>query len=406
MIDANPPSNSGSLESAPEAKIPLRDWLLLPLLGVLTICVVAVSSELIARQMFTLSRTGVGRCLAFNDMSAGVRGIPNCVCWEKKYESPPVEYRFNSSGFRADEDLVPKQPGTYRIVMIGSSVAMGKEVTREKTFAALLPAKLSRRTGQRIELYNEAIEGWGGTPHNIALRFNEVLDAQPDLILWILGPTDMTKLPPPDLHPETHLSRLERALRFIKGALDRERGANTIGEAFDYTRTAILLRHFLYQSQSLYVNSFTVQGDKDSWILAAGPSQAQQRLLQDFDGVAAEIEAKARAARVPFVAVFVPNHGALAAMISNDEWPVGYNPYKLDGELRSIVASHGGTYIDILPDFRNIPNPERGYFPVDGHPNPEGHAIIADLLAKELTGGAVPSLRAAAQNQVAEEQGK
>jgi hypothetical protein len=93
-------------------------------------------------------------------------------------------------------------------------------------------------------------------------------------------------------------------------------------------------------------------------------------------------------------------------MISMGEWPVGYNPYKLNDQVRSIVTSHGGIYCDILPGFRALPNPEQYYFPVDGHPNAEGHTIISALLARELTNGAVPALRVAAQPQVAQRQGR
>jgi hypothetical protein len=80
-------------------------------------------------------------------------------------------------------------------------------------------------------------------------------------------------------------------------------------------------------------------------------------------------------------------------MISMGQWPKGEDPYKLDNELRAIITCHGGIYLDIAPDFRNIPDPEQGYLTVDGHPNTEGHAIIAGLLARELTSGAIPELR-------------
>jgi hypothetical protein len=93
-------------------------------------------------------------------------------------------------------------------------------------------------------------------------------------------------------------------------------------------------------------------------------------------------------------------------MISTREWPAGFDPYKMDNELRTIVVNHGGTYIDILPDYRNIPNPAQGYLPVDGHPNAEGHAMISRMLAEELTNGAIPALRVTAQPQVVQESGR
>jgi hypothetical protein len=93
-------------------------------------------------------------------------------------------------------------------------------------------------------------------------------------------------------------------------------------------------------------------------------------------------------------------------MISMGNWPEGYDPYGLDNKLSSIVVSHGGTYVDVLPYFRTLPNPEQGFFPIDGHLNAEGHAMIVDILARALTGGPVPALKVAAPQQPAREQGK
>ena len=84
-------------------------------------------------------------------------------------------------------------------------------------------------------------------------------------------------------------------------------------------------------------------------------------------------------------------------MISMGQWPSGYDPYNIDKELRGIITAHGGIYIDILPEFRTLPNPEQYYYPVDGHPDARGHAIIAKFMARELTSGSVPALRVSPQ---------
>jgi len=135
------------------------------------------------------------------------------------------------------------------------------------------------------------------------------------------------------------------------------------------------------------------------------PSAEWQSRVAQFEIPAANVLAKAKAAGVPLAAVFVPNR-AQAAIISKGDWPPGYDPYKLNQELRSIITRYGGTYIDILPDYQTIPEPEEGYLSVDGHPNAEGHKIIADLLARELTSGAIPALKSTAQSQVASAQGR
>ena len=51
----------------------------------------------------------------------------------------------------------------------------------------------------------------------------------------------------------------------------------------------------------------------------------------------AEIDGLAKDAGVPLVAVFVPNR-AQAAMISRGDWPAGYDPFKLEHEVRDSIV--------------------------------------------------------------------
>jgi hypothetical protein len=392
--------------------LPLRDWIVLPILGMLTVCIMPVTSELIARWMFSQSKTNEEQCWVLDDPSTGVRGIPNSVCQVKIPESQPTEYRYNSCGHRAGMECGLKPPGAYRIVMTGSSSVMGLTVRREQTFAALLPQELSRRTGREIEVYNVGM-GYGFT-HNVVLRFNEVLAAGPDMILWVAAPMDIEQasfvVPGSKASAGRDIrTRVHEALA-RKSAWDKVRSLWEIASAgflshLAASRTELMIQHFLYSSQSLYVNSYLRGDDSHSGFLKAEPSAEWQSHLRQTDIDVANMEARASAAGIPFVTVLLPNR-AQAAMISMGEWPKGFDPYKLDGELRSIVTSHGGIYLDILPAFRAIPNPEQYYFPVDGHPNAEGHRIVSGLLASALTSGAVPALSKAAQPQVALDMGR
>jgi hypothetical protein len=396
-----------------EAKLPRRDWILLPLISLLTICFIAVSTELIARRVFPRSKKSIYKCMTNpDDPSLGLRAIPNSVCWEQTPESQLTEYRFNSCGHRAGMECGPKHPGTYRIVMVGQSVAMGTRVQREQTFAALLPTQLSQRTGRKIELYNEAL--LSETPHVVDLRFNEVLAAKPDLILWVLGNFDV------ETETTEFLWRnpagkggtlLAKAWFRVKFALTGRSYRNAVRyisqralSALNYFTTLTLIQHFLIESQSLYLKSFLRGGDRSGYLLAE-PGAAWQSRLRRFDSDAADIESKAQIAGVPLVAVLLPSRQQVT-LISMNNWPAGYDPYKLDDELRTIITSHGETYIDIMHGFRNIPNAEQHYLPVDGHPDARGHAIISELLARELTDGSVPALKVPASQQAALEQGK
>jgi hypothetical protein len=259
--------------------------------------------------------------------------------------------------------------------MIGTSTAFGTLVPREQTLAARLPAELSRQTGRKVELYNEALP-WE-TPRVAALRFNGVLAAQPDLILWMVMPWDIKNaamLQPVSEAPAAG-GFLHRARKLAKS-----------------TRTRALLEYSLSQMPGASVRPY-MMGIGGPEFLGANLSAEWRRGLAGFDGYAAEIEARARAANIPLVAVFVPQR-AQAAMISTGQWPPGYDPYKLSDALRSILVSHGGIYLDILPGFRPIPNPEQGYFAVDGHPNAAGHALLAKLIAGAMTGSEAAALQA------------
>jgi hypothetical protein len=301
----------------------------------------------------------------------------------------------------------PKLPGTYRIVLIGSSVALGQGVAIEKSLATLLPNELSRLAGHKVELYNEAMAF--GFPRSTALHFKDALAAQPDLILWVLTPLDV-KLAG-FVYAENKFKRIEHASSSGRGLMDLLKNSikDTIREHMGnpLTATVTALRLFLYdlESQNQYIQSYLMIPNGGEGFWDSGPAALRAELnpeweahLREFEGYAADVEGRARSAGVPFVAVLVPNR-AQAAMISMGEWPVGFDPYRLNRELRSIITSYGGTYIDILRDFRDIPNPERYYNPMNVHPDAGGHAIIADFLAKELSGGIVSELKAAVQPQ-------
>jgi len=403
-------SNAAEAEKGNYAKLPRRDWLLLPALCFLTVFLLAGSCELISRWVFITLNTHMEDCMVFNDPKSPTRGIPGCVSWGKSLEETlPVKYQFNHNGYRSNVEFGPKSSSTYRIVMVGSSFNFGYAVQAERSYAALLPSELSQLTGRSVELYNESMAGEGGGPHAVAMRFNDALAVNPDMILWVLTPWDINQgeaIKPPESQARIREGALMRKWHAIHDAFTTMSGMDAIAKILGETRAANVLRYYLYQSQSLYVKTVQQENAEEGMLfLRSALNIYWQSHLQIADAYFADITARSKAAGVPLVVVLVPNR-AQAAMVSMGQWPAGYDPYKLDDELRTLIKRHGGIYVDILPDYRNLPNPEKGYFSVDGHPNGNGHTTISRLLAKELTNGAVPALRAATRSQTASEQGK
>ena len=389
-----------------EQKVSARDWIVIPLLGLLTIGLIGAVMGLSAAWMFGKTAEGVGKCMQPTDPVLGVHGRPNAVCSDKGRETELIEYKLNNCGYRMDVECGPPQPGTYRIVMMGSSIAMGQWVQRERSLAALLPQELSLQTGRKIEVYNEGMM-WEH-PQVAALRFNEILAAKPNIVLWILMPADiiyvtddpasMNQVPSP---PKSGLA--SSGWRRLEAAVAKGITAATAGETWrkmpeKFLRSSIgvMLAHYLYQSETRYVDSYLRGPDSNADFLRVKPSDAWSKDLKQLDKIAEKIEGQARAAGIPLAVVLVPNRPE-AAMISMGHWPADFDPYKLGKEVRLIVESHGGKYVDILSDFRTIPNAEKYYFPVDGHPNADGHAMISRFLCARLTGGPGAVLRSALQ---------
>jgi hypothetical protein len=383
---------------AKEAKSQRRDWIWLPTLGLLTICLLGGSVELVARRMFFRIPTRGENCLVIDDPSNGARGIPNCVVWEKIPEGKLTEYRFNSSGYRDDVNFGPKPPGTYRIVMVGTSVAAGFRVPRNQTVSALLPVELSQSTGRRVEVYNQGLPL--RTSSSISRDLKDAIASKPDMILWIVSPLDISYSSLLGRKDEAAPSTPQgESWNSIKAVFATESFNSSMATLFSHTRTSILLKELLYASPSRYVQSSLMGDDYQKEFLLSESSTEWQRELKDFASSAADIEGQARKAGIPLVAVLVPDRTQAAMISMMDECPKGFDPYKLGEELRSIIVSYGGTYIDILPEYRTVPNPQLGYFAIDGHPNAYGNAMIAGFLTDKIASFINPGKSAAVQPQ-------
>jgi hypothetical protein len=237
--------------------------------------------------------------------------------------------------------------------------------------------------------------GWGFT-HSVSLRFKDAITANPDLIVWILTPGDVDRASVVLVTPEEFGQWKSKSLPVrmwlrVHAIFARQSATTALAEAYGRSRTAMMVRRFLYRSGSLYVKAALTGNDSLAGFSREPLSAHWEGQLKQVDSDAATMEAQARDAGIPFVAAYVPNR-VETTMVSMGQWPTGIDPYQLDNRLRSVIESHGGTYIDLLPEFREISDPGRYYFPVDGHPNPEGHAALTRLMAKQLTSGVVPAL--------------
>lgn len=376
------------------------DWLFLPAIALVTVLGLMGLSEVAARVVYPEQRAILASCFVLNDPVHGVRGKPGCAFEEAGSESGFVHYQFDDWGYRNPQGLLSNSSGAYRIVLTGSSVALAEHVSQPQSAAAGLPQLLQRQTGRRTVLYNEGM-GFGFV-HNTDLRFQDVLNASPNMILWIITPYDV--LGASMVNPTTNLlsvgkqSLLFKIRSSIRKYFENEKFSQAVSDFLSRTRTAYTFRHFVYQSPSLYLKSYLTQVDSEQGFLRKNLSPEWLGHIQEVQRYSADISRKAHAAHIPLVVVYVPNH-AQAEMVATGQIPPGYDPCQLDETLRSMMTAQGDIYLDILPAYRNLPVTEiqQDYLPVDGHPNAGGQALIARLIAEQLTSGVIPELRAKAR---------
>lgn len=92
-----------------------------------------------------------------------------------------VSVRTNSAGFRDDQEFRPdKAPGTYRIMGLGDSFAFGWGVEEDQTYLKVLARKLEQQFGQKVEVMNLGVWGYGTLQE--AAVFRQFKTYQPDLV--------------------------------------------------------------------------------------------------------------------------------------------------------------------------------------------------------------------------------
>jgi len=295
-------------EEVKEAKLPWRDWFLLPLLSLFTIGLTVISMKSIAGHMFWASKSTVDSCLSKNTASGA---IPSTVCWQKDYDTVLSEYRFNSCGHRAGMECEEKKKGVYRVVLIGSSVSFGMSVPREKTFAALLPTELSRLTGRVVEVYNASM--LGDFPPTIPRHLDAALALHPDLILWVVTTPDIkntSAVLPHDDAPESVKKRniLARAIYRVQYSLATNSAKGALTAIFEHgfvwltkTPTGVMLCHILYSTPSQYLRAYLQGRDSEYGFLKTEPSEEWKSGVQEFAKIATEVESKTKAAGVPIL---------------------------------------------------------------------------------------------------------
>jgi hypothetical protein len=322
------------------------------------------------------------------------RLIPNAKGRHKTLEYD-VEYQINSLGLRDREYSLPKPPGTFRILMVGDSFTEGVGVSAKETFSKQLEERLRDRPGpMKFEVINAGVASYSPLLEYLYLK-EQGLRLQPDLVVLNFDLSDLHDditytararvdergipigvgpspdeheiLPKPLIPAKDWLKAHVRLYSFVRVRLEplRDRLADPADHSGDIHRDKYALLRETY-----------VDGER-SWALTHRYLLLIRDLLQergiDF-----------------WVTVYPYGH-----QVHPKEWSSGrrfwqfrpdtvYSTWPQEA-LERWTRVHGIKAINMCPEFREV---SRTTFPLywayDGHWMPRGHALVADVLLRNL----------------------
>src|SRR5271155_50759 len=277
-----------------EAGLPRRDWILLPLLSLLTLAVCLIAAEGTAKHFFASEERDT--CL-IDSSRPDSEHRPNCSTRMKTAEGPWVTNQYNECGYRTKESCGPKPPGTIRVVLVGSSGSEGLYVEYQHTIAARTASDLTRILGRPVEVQN--LGRASCFPLCVFHEINQALALKPDLLVMTIDPFDIEYVDP------ALVSNRNMPVQPQQASATVTQKSNLMARAHAFVKNSfsmIAAEHFAFQNTSTYARIYLHYGDHADY-LRTGFSPAWDRRFDAFEILLAEMADKAKTANVPFVLI-------------------------------------------------------------------------------------------------------
>ena len=372
--DARDPGSPAARE-----RLPKKDYFLLPLVAASTLLAAGLAAEGAARVFWPEQEAD--SCTLPDGTAARFRA--NCVARVKMAESPWVTYAYNDCGYRTAESC--RRPD-LKVAVLGSSISRGYYVPYEQSFAARATRYFDRACRQPVSFQNLSLPKSRGPDgpawHTEDDRIGEAAALAPAAALFVVAPYDLEQY-----------TAMPRALGGPPAAKEpplttRQQISSWVQSAKGNSRALYMAEHFLYENVDRYLSLSLMHGDEVDFLRPPFTPAWRQRLVI-ADKVLGRAADDLRARGVPMVVVFVPNR--LQASIAARGPGHREDAYALPAAIGQIVEKHGARFVDMTPEFARLRDPHKLFYPTDGHPTGEGHALIARTVERALA-GAAPAL--------------
>lgn len=264
------------------------------------------------------------------------------------YELNPKNPENNSAGFRDRPFTAHAAPGWVRIALIGDSVVMGAGVERDEAFSAVLN-RMFGKAGEKIEVYNFGVTGYN-TVQEFEVLKTRAMEFHPDFILW-----------------NYHLNDPADAVQ------DNANG--NLGKYY-YHPTSFLwfsiTRNFYFKRKQFYT---LIHGMGDADWHETIHFWKRNEIERDLGNIRDWLSERS----IPWMVVLIP------------VWPQRgdtFDPYYLIrpwNDTRALLEELNIPYVDTF-EFFGKREPTQYQIDIDDewHPNPKGHAAIAEYIYQPL----------------------
>ena len=340
------------------------------------------------------------------------RGL-TCKSWLAHHELKPsraylvrhaetsrkVRVTVNSFGLRGAEPIVPKAPGTLRVLCLGDDSTFASHVAESETFVARLQDMLSQQRGQPVEVFNAGVPDYCPLLSYLQLR-HRLLGLAPDLIVLCFDMSDISDdhavrwfvvsdaegHPTNCPHPGLEMPRQGNRRSVLDALLLPQWGRQRLN-AFLADQTSRVASSSIDFPRSKYL-----------W-LADAPPDWEDAIEQTFSALDL-IGELADQSGVRFVVTAIPAPWQVSATATTGGGArdrVGVPP---DGLYRSrrpfeLLADYcrqkGLEFVDVSPEFQSQGGGHRLFLKYVAEFSPEGHELFARELVRKMPGGGVLS---------------
>lgn len=258
--------------------------------------------------------------------------------WETRYGDVLVTY--NERGLR-DRPILSKAEGEYRILALGDSVTFGWGVAQDQIFTFRLEQLLQGRLHRPVRVINSGVGGYN-TVQEVTYFKQEGITFQPDLVMLTYVQNDIEENKGP-FDPWTEGSLRGKSLSGIVITM--------LGKLWFYR-----LVHHTYH----YALSEQLKGQASNPSHSAGWNQSMSAL-----GELAEMCEKHK---IPLIVFFRRSKASESNPLLED----------VVRHVQGVPVKDMGPWYEGVDEF-SVVNSK-----VDGHPNAEGHRVMAEHMAVDI----------------------